>query len=200
MAADVRRKRVAGVNKHPSALAVGKRVFLRAPTGADRDELACLGAASRTLHRPWLTAPATPEAVDEWLTRMNSDRSAGFVVCRREDDAIVGVFNLSEIVRGIFQSCYSSYYAHAGFVGNGYMKEGFELLLSHVFRSMRLHRVEANIQSGNTSSIALVRRAGFRLEGHSPRYLKIGGRWRDHERWAITKDDWYRVRSVGRRA
>jgi hypothetical protein len=50
----------------------------------------------------------------------NSHRSAAFVVCRREDDAIVGVFNLSEIVGGSFQSCYSSYYAHAAFAGNGY--------------------------------------------------------------------------------
>jgi NADH dehydrogenase [ubiquinone] 1 alpha subcomplex assembly factor 7 len=35
------------------------------------------------------------------------------------------------------------------------------------------------------ASIALVKSCGFSLEGYSPRYLKIGGRWRDHERWAI---------------
>ncbi len=55
---------------------------------------------------------------------------------------------------------------------------------------MRLHRVEANIQPGNAPSIALVKRLGFELEGMSPRYLKIGGRWRDHERYALRAETW----------
>jgi len=35
-----------------------------------------------------------------------------------------------------------------------------------------------------------VRGAGFVNEGFSERYLKIGGRWRDHERWAIRVEQW----------
>ncbi|MEO6334619.1 MAG: GNAT family protein, partial [Pyrinomonadaceae bacterium] len=42
----------------------------------------------------------------------------------------------------------------------------------------------------NLPSIRVLTRCGFTKEGFSRRYLKIGGRWRDHERWAIIRDDW----------
>ena len=72
------------------------------------------------------------------------------------------------------------------------MTEGMELLLRRAFGDLRLHRIEANVQPGNASSIALVRRCGFVREGFSERYLKVGGRWRDHERWAINAEQWRR--------
>ena len=38
----------------------------------------------------------------------------------KADEKIVGVFNLSEIVRGGFQSAYLGFYAVADYVGQGY--------------------------------------------------------------------------------
>lgn len=111
-------------------------------------------------------------------------------VCLRAGDAITGVTNLSNIVRGAFQSAYMGYYVGAVYAGKGIMTEAIPLMLNLAFRELKLHRVEANIQPHNTASIALVKRLGFRLEGFSPRYLKIGGRWRDHERWAILAEEW----------
>ena len=65
------------------------------------------------------------------------------------------------------------------------MTEGLTLVIGKAFGALGLHRLEANVQPDNDASIRLVRRLGFRREGYSPRYLKINGRWRDHERWAI---------------
>ena len=100
------------------------------------------------------------------------------------------MINLSEIVRGNFRSAYLGYYAFVPHAGRGHMTEGLALALRWAFRELHLHRVEANIQPGNAASRALVRRLGFRREGFSPRYLKIAGRWRDHERWALVAEDW----------
>ena len=111
------------------------------------------------------------------------------MICGNEDGAIVGYFGLGQIYFGHFRNAYLGYYAFEPYAGRGYMREGLEMVLRHAFGSVGLHRVEANIQPENARSIALVRAAGFRKEGLSPRYLKIGGRWRDHERWAITAEE-----------
>ncbi|VWB80544.1 phosphinothricin acetyltransferase [Burkholderia metallica] len=68
------------------------------------------------------------------------------------------------------------------------MTDAMRAAIGVAFDELGLHRVEANIQPGNHASIALVRRLGFTKEGFSPRYLRIGGEWRDHERWALLAD------------
>ncbi|MHB8641392.1 MAG: GNAT family N-acetyltransferase [Gaiellaceae bacterium] len=175
----------------PRSLEFGKRVYLREPRESDRDEFIRLARTSRTLHRPWVYAPETTAQFDAYLARSRMPTECCLLVVRDQDAALVGVYNFSQIARGFFQSAYLGYYAFAPTAGSGLMAEGLELVLRYAFRELKLHRVEANIQPGNARSKKLVERAGFRLEGFSPRYLKIGGRWRDHERWAITKADWH---------
>ena len=164
-------------------------MLLRAPERADASTLAALARRSRPLHRPWVYPPTTAPGVARWIAAAGPTRQR-LLVCRRTDGAILGVVNLNEIVRAAFQSAYLGYYVFRPAVGQGYMTEGLGLVLRHAFRRLGLHRLEANIQPGNRASRALVRRLGFRKEGYSPRYLKIGGRWRDHERWAIVREAW----------
>ncbi|MFZ0974642.1 MAG: GNAT family protein [Solirubrobacteraceae bacterium] len=166
------------------------RVYLRTPARADRAEFVSLMRTSRAFHRPWATAPTDDEAFDAYLLDSRRPDFEAMLVCRREDRAILGFFNLSHITRGSLQSAYLGYAVASKFTNQGYMREGIGLVVREAFNTLRLHRIEANIQPGNQASIALARGAGFVREGFSPRYLKIGGRWRDHERWAILAEDW----------
>jgi ribosomal-protein-alanine N-acetyltransferase len=173
----------------PRALRRGRTVHIRPLDEDDEDEFLARVSASRDLHRPWSSPPSTPEAFRELVEDDRDASTLRLVVCRNEDGVIVGYFALGHIVHGKFRNAYLGYYAFAPFAGRGYMREGLELVLRHAFDDLRLHRVQASIQPGNEASIALVRGAGFRHEGLALRYLKIGGRWRDHEQWAITVED-----------
>ena len=125
-----------------------------------------------------------------FIERTHSSSTAGFVLSRIDDDKIVGVISLSQIFYGPLKSAYLGYGLFADFTGRGYATDAVRLIVRYAFNELKLHRIEANIQPNNTASIKLVARLGFSKEGFSPKYLKIGGQWRDHERWALIKENW----------
>ena len=170
--------------------------MLRTLAAGDRDRYIAAMRASRGLYRGVVSPPTTPEAFDRLLRRGQGDGFELMLASRRDDGEIVGFVNLSQIIRGPLQGAFVGYGGVAGQTGNGYMTEAVGLALRRAFTQLRLHRIEANIQPGNAASIALARRCGFELEGFSPRYLKVGGRWRDHERWAIRAEQWRAGRSA----
>lgn len=175
---------------HKNALVTGSIVYIRPPQTYDCDEFIRLNRTSLRFYRGLVSPITTREQFADYVKRCAQSDFEGLLVCRKEDDAIVGSINLSQIFRGGFKSAYLDYRAGAAFAGRGYMTDAIELILGYTFNQMKLHRLEANIQPDNRASIALVKRVGFTKEGYSRRYLKIGGRWRDHERWAILAEDW----------
>jgi ribosomal-protein-alanine N-acetyltransferase len=185
----LRRPAAAAVAPRPLATRPGSRVELRDLALSDREAFLEMVRESRALHRPWTYPPERADQFDDLVSRTVRDDFACLVTTLVGSGEIVGIFTISQIVRGYFQSAYLGYYASARHAGKGLMGESMLLVLDHAFGPLALHRLEANIQPCNAPSVALARGAGFRLEGYSPRYLLIGGRWRDHERYAITADE-----------
>ncbi|MCY1061174.1 GNAT family protein [Nannocystis sp. SCPEA4] len=169
-------------------LTSGPRVSIHTPMESDESEYLDAVHASRELHDPWMAPPASSVAFSAYLARLREPTHTGFLL--RAEGRLVGVVNINNIVMGAFRSGHLGYFAFTGSEGRGYMTEGLRLVVDAAFGELGLHRLEANIQPGNVRSIALVRRLGFMREGFSPRYLFIAGEWRDHERWAITAEDW----------
>ena len=141
------------------------------------------------LHRPWVRPFTDQAGFDAWHGRVLDGALVAWVAREADSARVVGVVTLSEVVRGAFQNAYLAYYGMTGATGRGLMTGSVRLACRLAFGELGLHRLEANIQPGNAASIALVRRLGFRLEGFSPRYLRIDGGWRDHQRWALLADE-----------
>jgi len=169
-------------------------VLVRHPANADRAAFLAAARASRRLHGSWVRAPDTPATFSAYVKRYGDAgpraNHAGLLAIRRADGALVGALNFSNIVCGPFRNACLGYYAFAPLAGQGYMAEALARALDFAFGKLRLHRVEVNVQPANRRSVALVTRTGFAREGHSRRYLKIGGRWRDHVRFAMLAEDW----------
>lgn len=173
-----------------------RRVILRPLRASDRDALIALARASRAFHAGLVNPPRTPKQFDAYLARSTSKSNALMVLVRRQNGELIGAINFSQIFYGQLKSAYMGYFIGAPHANQGYMTEGFQLALRYAFRILKLHRVEANIQPGNTASVTLVKHAGFTKEGFSRKYLKVSGRWRDHERWAMLCTDWKPARRL----
>ncbi len=158
-------------------------VYLRKPNSDDRESLKIAYKRSVNLHTPF-TLP--PTDIDAYINQTNR-----YLLCNTKTQNIIGTFNISNIVRGWFQSGYLGYEVFEPFQQQGLMYQGLLLLLDEAFINLHLHRLEANIQPDNIASIKLVAKAGFIKEGFSKNYLRVGGKeWKDHERWAIVNNQW----------
>lgn len=150
--------------------------------------------ASRAFHSPWIFPPVDKDSFAAYIQKYQQPQHKSLLAVN-DQDQLVGVCNLNYILRSAYQSAWLSFYSVAQFAGQGLMSRALQLLLKHVFMDMQLHRLEVNIQPKNERSINLVRRNGFRQEGFSPRFMEINGQWCDHERWAMTVEDWYHMQS-----
>jgi len=160
-------------------------VDVRRVRRADAAELIAANRASAAYHAPWISAFTDQSGFDAWFARGVIGANVSLLAREQPGGALVGVFNVSEIVLGVFRSAYLGYWGYAPTGGRGLMTEALRGAVRFAFDELGLHRVEANVQPDNVRSIALVRRAGFSREGYSPAYLFIAGAWRDHERWVL---------------
>lgn len=177
------------------AVALGTTIYLRKPGRGDCDEFVSRVLASREHLEPFVYGPVDAAQYRSWTARGDRSDTEQFLVCRREDDAIAGFVNLNTIVRGELLSAAAGWASFLPYAGQGRLSEGLGLALEVAFTQLGLHRVEANIQPANERSRRLAVRCGFLLEGFSPRYLRVGDDWRDHERWAILADTWRAARA-----
>lgn len=164
-------------------------LIIREPEISDEEAFIAAMQRSQSLHAPWVKSPQTKEEFEKYFQRSQLTNQKSFLACEALGN-IVGVFNINEIVLGALQSGYLGFYSVSNYAGKGYMSRALKLVLKNIFETMNLHRIEANIQPMNTPSINLVKANGFSKEGFSPRYLNINGVWCDHERWALTYEDW----------
>lgn len=139
---------------------------------------------------PW--SPSEPDELVRILERQSETYTSRLVISEA-DGGLVGMVNISNIVRRRFQNASLGYESYRPYSGAGLMTEGLRLVVTHALAAepagLGLHRIEINVRPENVRSIAMAHRLGFRHEGFTPQMLFLDGAWRDHERFALTVED-----------
>lgn len=73
--------------------------------------------------------------------------------------------------------------------GRGYMHEALQQVLAYLFRTLRLHRVEAEIDPRNAVSAHVLERLGFHREGLLRQRWRIQGELADSAVYGLLADD-----------
>lgn len=173
-------------------------IYVRFPVKADRDAYRTLLASSQHHLAPWWSTPpgndADPWAAECWFDRFLAtsrlESSLRFFITHRPSNIIMGSVSISMIVKGAFQSCTLGYWIAAPYANRGFTTHAVALAVHFALQTIGLHRCEANIVPDNHLSIRLITRLGFRNEGTARNYLRINFSWRDHTRFALTREDY----------
>ena len=158
---------------------------LRVRTEQDAAALAAAYVRNRGHLAPW-----DPTRTEEFFTEEGQlartrellalrDLDSGLPLVLVDGDEIAGGIDLSNIVRGAFQSAMVGYWLDRAHTGKGLASTALTAVLDAA-RGFGLHRVQAATLLANHASQSVLTRAGFERIGVAPDYLQIAGRWQDH--------------------
>jgi len=175
----------------------GKDVYLRTPQMGDFGAWAQLREQSREFLVPWeptwpsddLTRTAFRRRLRRYYRDTREDEAYPFFIFRSRGDVLVGGLTVSNVRRGVTQSCSLGYWVGKSYSRQGLMTAAVATVVGHIFDTLRLHRIEAACLPDNAASIRLLEKVGFSREGIARRYLRINGAWRDHLLFALLEDD-----------
>jgi [ribosomal protein S5]-alanine N-acetyltransferase len=152
-----------------------------------RDNRSYLEPFEPTRRDEYFTAAGQATRLAGMLAEQEQGRTQPYAI--EVDDDLAGRITVSNLARGPFCSGSLGYWVAAAHAGRGVATSAVRSVVEECFARHGLHRLEAATLLGNLASQAVLRRNGFTLIGHAPRYLEIAGRWRDHLLFQRLADD-----------
>ena len=170
-----------------------RRLTIRPVTGGDLADLFDInGDDEVTAFLPYITWQSHEDGI-AWLARMETLMAAEtanqLVISRTADQKILGtvlLFNFNAV-----SACIElGYVLGRCHWRKGYAKEALAAVCQHVFANLGIHRIEAEVNTDNLASNALLRRLGFVHEGHlRQRWVAKGVRYDTHV-YGCLADEW----------
>lgn len=176
----------------------GTRVRLRGPRDADTDALFAVFSDAEVMrywsHSAMTEASEAAGFIVEIEERFDQRETINWVIAERRNDGVIGTCTLFSFSPR-HRRAELGYALRADRWGRGLAREAVALALDWGFRTLGLHRVEADIDPRNAGSRKLLETLGFRSEGLLRERFFVGEQATDSELFGLLAGDWRR-RSV----
>ena len=123
------------------------------------------------------------DQIESWF---NSKKNAEWWVIESQQGEPMG-----QIVTGAQGDYYwLGYILHPDYRGNGYTTEAVKLLVTHLFSTKNIIRIQAECSPENIASVRVLEKAGFTYEGLKRKVTLIQGEYLDGAMYSILKEEW----------
>ena len=180
----------------------GQKVILRPPQYSDWKSWADERKKNKLYLQPWeplwsineLERSSFVKRVRMFERLSHNDQAYSFLIYKSDNEDFIGEVNISNVQRGIIQSCTIGYWIAKDCEGKGMMSESLELVKEFIFNELKLHRIEAACLPHNMPSLKVLLKNGVIEEGTARKLLKINDKWQDHTVLSFILDDFKKLK------
>lgn len=169
-------------------------ILLRWPTMADAEDIFALIDSNREhLGRwvPWVYAIRTVDDERQWVQgRMKAqEEHSGTPPLIIYQDSIVGSVG-TDSIDALRKSCEIGYFLAESLQGRGIVTRACSDLLTYIFDTLRMNRVQIRAMPHNKRSIAIPERLGFVYEGVQRQAQLLNGQFHDFAVYSMLASEW----------
>jgi ribosomal-protein-alanine N-acetyltransferase len=179
---------------------ITKRLVLRRYTHDDVKDVLEFASQPSVVRVTSRNIEATEEGIKRYIDLQNSyqpfekDKVFDLAIERKEDGRVIGLLTL--ICRYHRQGAIG-WALGAEYRGQGYATEAAKALMEYGFRSLGLHRIQADTSSENSDSWRIMERLRMRREAQLRETVYKGGKWLDTYIYGILNDEWRDTEETG---
>lgn len=125
----------------------------------------------------------------KWYEQLEKEKSGKwFAICLAGSMQLmgtVGIYNINTVHR----KCEMGFWLQKQYWGKGYINEAAKAVIRFSFDQLKMHRIEATVETENKASIKTLSKLGFILEGTQRQCEWKNDRWIDLHRFALLNEN-----------
>lgn len=165
-----------------------ERLLLRQMTSQDDTDLFALRSDTnimRFIPRPLARSVNDSSQLIQSLTdAIRNNESITWAITLKNDSNVIGTIGFVRMAKEHYRA-EIGYLLSADYQGQGLMQEALTAVVDYGFQTIKLHSIEAIVNSQNTASANVLVRAGFKKEAHFKENQFYGGQFHDSIHYSL---------------